>query len=209
MIGIALCLTALCLWLQAATVLIKRVTGASGSQTLNDITSANTTLNSFDAASDGTSHPVAIPGAGTNYSYWASVCLVCSVAPPTAINNIAVYSDGSDSLGTGIGMNVATVAGTNGSTTTNYTQATGTPGTTGLEAGANYGHSITTPTNFFSYTSASPLSLSGTFTTGVDTAANSAAGRFGDWLIEQLTVATTASAGVTTSETVTFVWDEF
>lgn len=193
----------------AATVLIKRVTGASGSQTLNDITTANTTLNSADIAADGVAHPTQIPAAGTNYSYFASVCLVCSVAPPTAINNIYVYSDGSNTLGAGVGANVSTVSGTNGSTTTNYTQATGSLGVTGLEMGANYGHSISTPTNFFSYTSASPLALTGTFTTGVDTAANSAAGRFADWLIEQLTVGTTASAGTTPTETVTFVWDEF
>lgn len=195
--------------LDLATILLKRVTGASGSQTLNDITSALTYLNTADVVSDGTAHPTRIPAAGTNYSYWASICMVCSVAPPTGINNIGVYSDGSNTLGTGVGMNVSTVAGTNGSTTTNYTQASGSTGVTGLEMGANYGHSISTPTNFFSYTSASVLSLPGTFTTGVDTAANSAAGRFADWLIEQLTVGTTAGIGLTGTETVTFVWDEF
>jgi hypothetical protein len=209
MLSLAMCLMVACLWLQAATVLIKRVTGPSGGQTLNDITSVTTTLNAADVSADGTAHPIQVPGAGTNYSYWASIRLVCSVAPPSAINNIVVYSDGSDTLGTGIGCNVSTVGGTNGSTTTNYTQATGTLGVTGLEMAANYGHAITAATNFFSYTSAAPLSLTGTFTTGVDTAANSASGSFGDWLIEQLTVGTTGVTGVTPTETVTFVWDEF
>lgn len=207
MFGMFLCCMMAMLWCQAATVLVKRITGSS--PTLNDITAANTTLNAADVASDGTSHPIQIPASGTNYSYWAAVCLVCSAAPPNAINNIYVYSDGTNSLGTGVGCNVSTVAGTNGSISTNYTQATGTVGVTGNEMGANYGHSISTPTNFFSYTSSSPLALPGTFTTGVDTAANSAAGRFADWLIEQLTVGTTASAGTTPTETVTFVWDEF
>lgn len=197
-------------WLQAATVLIKRLTGASGATTLNDITSANTTLNTADSASDGVSNPIQIPAAGTNYSFWAVVRLVCSVAPVTAINNIYVYSDGASGLPSGVGCNIATAPGTNGNVTSNYTRATGTAGVTGLVIdGTNYPNSAT-PTNFFSATAASPKSLPGGFVTGVDTAANSNAGTFGDWLLEQVTVASTASTtGTTSTETVTFVWDEF
>jgi len=204
-----LCITVLAMLAPLATVLLKRVTGISGAPTLNEITSLTYTLNAADIAFDGTAHPVQKPTAGTKYSYWASLCAVCSVAPVGGINNLAVYSDGSDTLGTGIGCNISTVAGTNGSITTNYTQATGTPGNTGLEMGANYGHSITTPTDFFTFTVSAPLSILGTFTTGVDTAANSAAGRFADWFIQQLTVGTTGVTGVTPSENLTLVWDEF
>lgn len=193
----------------AATVLIKRITGASGSQTLNDITSGTTRLNTADTVADGTANPTQVPAAGTDYSFWASIRLVCSVAPTTGINNIRWYTDGTNSLGTGVGLNVSTVTGTNGTTTTNYTRATGTAGVTGLEMGANYGNGITAPANAFSSTSAAPLTVTGTFTTGVDTAANSAAGSFADWVVLQLTVGTTASAGVTTTETITYVWDEF
>jgi hypothetical protein len=192
----------------AATVLIKRVTGASG-VTLNDITSGTTRLNTADVVADGTANPVQIPAAGTNYSFWASIRLVCSVAPTTGINNLKWYTDGTDSLGTGVGLNVSTVTGTNGSTSTNYTIASGTAGVTGLEMGASYGHSITSPVNAFGYTVSAPLALGGSFTTGVDTAANSAAGSFADWVVLQITVGTTASAGVTASETITYVWDEF
>lgn len=192
----------------AATVLIKRVTGAAG-VTLNDITSGTTRLNTADVVADGTANPVQIPAAGTNYSFWASIRLVCSVAPTTGINTIRWYTDGTDSLGTGVGLNVSTVSGTNGSSSTNYTQATGTAGVTGLEMGANYGHSISSPANAFTFTSAAPLIVTGTFTTGVDTAANTAAGSFADWVILQVTVGTTAATGVTPSETLTFVWDEF
>lgn len=193
----------------SATVLIKRVTGTSGSQTLNDVTSGTTRLNTADVVSDGTANPVAIPASGTNYSYWASMRLVCSVAPATAINNIRFYTTGSSSLGTGVGLNASTVVGTNGNTTSNYTQATGTAGVTGFEMGANYGHAISTPTNAFTYTSAAPLTISGTFTTGTDTAANNATGAFADWLILQLTVGTTAAAGVTAAQTLTYIYDEF
>ena len=193
----------------AATVLIKRVTGPGGGQTLNEITSGTTRLNTADVVADGTANPTQVPAAGTNYSFWACIRLVCSVAPTTGINNLRFYTDGVNSLGTGVGLNVSTVAGTNGSTTTNYTQATGTAGATGLEMGANYGFSISAPANAFGFTSAAPLTVTGTFTTGVDTAADSAAGSFADWCILQLTVGTTASAGVTATETITFVWDEF
>lgn len=193
----------------AATIKIKRVTGASGSQTLNDITTGTTRLNTADVVADGTANPVAIPASSNNYSFWASIRLVCSVAPATAINNVRFYSDGSNSLGTGVDCNVSTVAGTNGSTTTNYTQATGTAGLTGLEMGANYGHAITSPVTVFGYTSGAPLTVPGSFTTGTDTAADNATGSFADWVILQLKVGTTAAAGITAAETMTYIYDEF
>jgi len=208
-----LCITG-AFWLAPlATVLLKRVTGISGSPTLTEITTGVAagpfTLNGADVTFDGVAHPVQVPTAGTNYSYWASLCAVCSVAPVAGINNLAVYSDGSDSMGTGIGANASTVAGTNGSITANYTQATGVVGVSGNEMGSGYGHGITTPVNLFAFTVSAPLSLPGSFTTGTDTAANSAAGRFADWCVLQLTVGTTGVTGVTPSETLTLVWDEF
>jgi hypothetical protein len=206
-----LCLTSLAVMLSAATVLLKRVTGVAGGPTLTDITNTVPpfTLNTADVTFDGTAHPIQVPSSGTNYSYWASLCAVCSVAPATAINNMAVYSDGSDSLGTGIGANIGTVSGTNGSITTNYVQATGTPGVTGTQLTSGAYAGLTGPANYFGYTSSAPLSITGTFTTGVDTASNSAAGRFGDWFILQLTVGTNGVTGVTPSEPLTLVWDEF
>lgn len=193
----------------AATIKIKRVTGASGSQTLNDVTTGTTRLNTADVVSDGVANPVAIPASGTNYSFWACMRLVCSVAPATQINNIRFYSSGSSSLGTGVGLNVSTVAGTNGSTTTNYTRATGTAGLSGDEMGASYGHSITSPVSVFGFTSGAPLTVTGTFVTGVDTAADNATGSFADWVILQLTVVNTAAAGVCPAQTLTYIYDEF
>jgi hypothetical protein len=193
----------------AGTVLIKRVTGASGSQTLNDVTSGTTRLNTADVVADGTNNPTAIPASGSNYSFWSCERLVCSVAPATEINNIRFYGPASNTLGTGVDCNVSTVAGTNGTTTTNYTQASGTAGLTGLEMGANYGHSITSPVSVFGYTAAAPLTVTGTFITGTDTAANTASGSFADWVILQLKVGSTASAGVTAAQTMTYIYDEF
>ncbi len=186
------------------------MTGAG--PTLNPASGSLTTtrLNTADAVADGTANPTQIPGSGTNYSFWAVFRLVCSVAPTTGINHIQFYMDGSTNFATGIGLNYSTVSGTNGSATTNYTQASGTAGITGLEMGANYGHSITTPVNAFAAVSSSPYNITGTFTTGVDTAADSASGTFADWVILQLTVGTTATTtGVVGPKTATFVWDEF
>jgi hypothetical protein len=192
-----------------STVLIKRITGTSGSQTLNDITSGTTRLNTADVVADGTSNPTQIPASGTNYSFWACIRLVCSVAPATEINTIRVYTNGTNTLGTGVGCNASYVAGANGNSTTGYDEASGTAGVTGLEMGANYGSSISTPTSVFTYTSSAPLSLPGQFITGTDTAANGPTGCFADWLILQLTVGSTAAAGVCPAQTITIVWDEF
>lgn len=191
-----------------ATVEIKRIVGASGSQTLEQIDGFTTNLNTADTAFDGTANPTRIPAAGTNYSFFASTRLVCVVAPDVQINNLGWYTDGSNGLGTGIGLNVSTVASGNGDTTTTYTRATGTAGVTGLEMGANYGHSISSPVNAFTFTVSSVLSVPGDFITGIDTPGDSPAGSFGDWVILQLTVGTSASPALTPTETITWVWDE-
>jgi hypothetical protein len=210
MIGILICCTVMFLFLCSATVLAVRVTGSSGSQTFTTISGTTTTYNAFDAALDGTNHPIQIPGSTPNYSYWACVCLVCTVAPVTAINNIVVYSSGTNPMATGLGATVSTIAGTNGQTTTNYVQATGTPGVTGLVVNNTNYAGISAPVNFYSYTATIPLSLPGSFVTLSDTAAAAPTGRFAAWLVKQLTVAsTTVFTGVTPSSTVTFSWDEF
>jgi hypothetical protein len=193
----------------AGTFKIERVTGASGAPVYTDITAGSTRLNTADVVADGTANPTQIPASGTNYSFWCVLRMVCTVAPTTGVNHLNFYSSGSNPFFTNVGCNTSTVAGTNGANT-NYTQATGTAGVTGLEMGANYGHSISTPTNTFSYTSAAPLNVNGTFTTGTDTAGAGVTGSFGDWIVLQLTVPSTVSTtGITPTATLTITWDEF
>ena len=175
-----------------ATVIINRTTGAGPTKT--PITATNTRCNAADAPyTVEVTNPIAIPGSGSNYSYWCSTRLDCTVAPVTALSNISWYSDGSDSFGT----NVTCV----GNTATGYVQATGTPGTTGtvLSTG-NYATLAGAPTNVFAMTAGSPLSITGSI--GVAT------GDFGDFFVFQIVVGTTASPGATPQETFTWIIDE-
>lgn len=182
-----------------ATVTIRRWTGSSGGPTKTDITSINTRLNAEDThTTAGTTNPVRVPSSGTNYSYWASTRLQASVTPAGTINNIKWFTDGANNLGTGLGCNVAT-----GSV---YSQATGTSGTSGTElTKVNYdaagGTLAADPTNAFAYTTGSPLSVSGTLT-------NPSTGDFGDFVVFQMTVGTTANPGASAQETFTWRYDE-
>src|ERR1700681_436719 len=98
----------------SATVLIKRVAGAAG-ETLPNARTDAPRQTTADVPADGTANPTAIPASSNNYSFWACIRLVCSVAPATQINNIRFYGPASNTLGTGVDCNVSTVAGTNGS----------------------------------------------------------------------------------------------
>lgn len=101
-------------------------------------------------------------------------------------------TDGTNSFGTGVTLNVGTA--------TAYTQATGTAGTTGTQLTAgNYASWTQGNANAFVYTSASPLSVTGSTSTAVE---------FGDRVVHQFNIATTASPGATPQETVSFRWDE-
>ncbi len=129
-----------------------------------------------------------IPGSGSNYSFWAVTRLTCSFAPTALINNLKWYTDGANGFGTGVTMV--------GNTATSYVQATGTTGTTGdhLTTGA-YGTLAGTPSDMFAYVSGSPLAVTGTTST---------TGDFGDFVVYQFVVGTTAAAG----ETWTWSYDE-
>jgi hypothetical protein len=95
------------------------------------------------------------------------------------ITNIVAFSDGSNGLGTGIGIFAKATA--------SYAQPTQASATTGY-------------TDLFTYTSGSPLSLgAGPFTS---------TGEKGDHLVMMMTVADTASGGMTPTETLTVAWDE-
>lgn len=178
----------------AATVTIRRWTGSAGGPTKNDITSINTRANAEDThTTAGTSNPTLVPPSGTNYSYWVSTRLSVDVAPTTGINNIKWYTDGANGFGTGITCKVS-----NGTST--YTQATGTPGQTGTQLdNTNYPGSGT-PTDAFTYTSGSPLSVTGSI--GATT------GDLGNFVVYQIEVASTAGPGPTNQETFTWQFDE-
>jgi len=109
----------------AATIQINRIYG-SGAGTAVDITSINSRMNAYDGHSTAdTSYPIRIPTSGSNYSYWCTIRLNCTATPSGTINNIRAYTDGANSLGTGVTMKWAKAStGTNAG----YRQATGASG---------------------------------------------------------------------------------
>lgn len=174
------------------TVEILRKTGTTPSTT--DITSSNTRLNATDAHStSGTTNPVKIPDSGTNYSYWCTTQLnVSSNSESYTVDNIKWYTDGSNDLGTGLTMNVATA--------TSYVQATGTEGISGDELTTGNHTGLTgSPSDAFAYTSGSPLSVSGSI--------SGSTGEVGNMVVMQINVADTASVGASSQETMTYMYD--
>lgn len=177
----------------AATVTIRRLTGAGPTST--DITGINTRANAEDAHSTaGTTNPIQIPAAGTNYSYWVTTQLSVDVTPAGTINNIKWYTDGANGFGTGVTLKVGQA--------TSYVQATGTPGTTGTQlTTGNHAGLTGAPVDGFTYTSASPLAVTGTMS-------NPSTGALGNRVVYQIEVASTAAPGATPAETFTWKYDE-
>jgi hypothetical protein len=180
----------------AATIQIRRWTG-TGAGTGTDITETTTRASTSDVASPGTANPLVIPLSGTNYSFWVSLRLYASTAPTGTIDTLKWYSDGTNSFGTGY---TAKVADASTGLNSGYRQATGTVGTTGtLLNTTNHTGLDAAPADFFSKTLASPLTLGGS-TTGT--------GDFGDFVVFQIEIASTAASGTLTSELFTFKYDE-
>lgn len=177
----------------AATVQIRRWTASTATPTKTNITSIKTRANAYDGHSTGdTTNPILIPSTGTNYSYWVVSRLYAQSAPTGTINNIKWYSDGTDSLGTGVGCV--------GNDATAYVQATGTPGETGTVLNTtNYVTLTGAPTDVFAWDSTTMKSISGSTTT---------TGDFGNFFVYQMTVLNTASPGGTGVETFTWQYDE-
>ena len=133
----------------------------------------------------GTINPLVKPAAGTNRSYWKTVYLNADTAPTGTINNCKIYTDGT------IGWTGCTLYG---NSTGTYTQATGTPGTTGTDS------SVATA-NMQGWTSAAPKNLTGTIS-------NPNTGKITDYVVMQVDLTTSAVAGTLTAETLTFQYDE-
>jgi hypothetical protein len=183
----------------AATIQIIRKCGASGATT-TDITGINTRANTTDTHStNDTSYPIKIPTAGSDYSYWVSTRLNCTVSPVGTINNLRWYTDGANGFGTGV---TCVVAKASTGANAGYRQATGTSGETGIElTQGNHSGLDAAPVDAFGKTVAAPLSLTGTIT-------NPTTGEFGDHVVYQVAVDSTAGTGATNAETFSWKYDE-
>jgi hypothetical protein len=183
----------------AASVGILRITGAFAGQSTTDITGLNTVANAEDAhypTATLSSNPVRIPALGTNYSYWVTTRLIAYTTPAGTINNIRWYTTGSNNFGTGV---TATAAQSQ-----SYVQATGTIGTTGIQLTVgNHTGSLASPVDPFTVYPGSSTALAVT-----GSLANPSTGQFGNYVVYQLAVATTASPGATGQNTFTWLYDE-
>jgi len=122
-----------------------------------------------------------VPTAGTDISY-EKIVRMKAAGTFTQLSNLRAYTDGANGMGTGVSV----LHKTEGS----Y----GTP----IEPTATTGF-----TDIFAKTSGSPIDMD-----GINTGPFTATGDIGDFLTMIMTVASTASQGVTPSETLTFAWDE-
>lgn len=147
--------------------------------TQTDKTSGTIRFKNADNSTVDTGNPMVKPGAGVDYSFEKWLRLNVTGGTYTEITNVKAYMDGANGLGTGITLYAKAVA------------SYATP----AEATAITGYA-----DAFTYTSGAPLSLgAGPF---------SGTGEKGDHLVMMLTVGTTASGGITPSETLTVGWDE-
>lgn len=147
--------------------------------TQTDKTSGTIRFKNADNATVDTSNPMVKPGAGTDYSFEKWVRLNVSGGTYTEITNIKAYCDGAVSFGTGVTVYAKAV--------TAYAtpaEATGTAGYADIST----------------YTSGSALTLgAGPYTS---------TGEKADHLVMMMGVGTTASGGLTPTETLTIAWDE-
>ena len=127
-------------------------------------------------------NPIPIPGAGTAYSFLKQLRFYAASSPSNTINNLKFYTDGTNGLGTSTGLNAKQeTAWTN-------------PVTLGAA-------DMTGGTDAFTYTSGAALTVTGTIS-------NPTTGAFGNYVKLQMTVGTGAAQGTTSSETVTYSYDE-
>lgn len=165
-----------------ATVLLKSFHGASGSESGADVAGGSIRFKLADNDTVDANNPIPVPAAGTNYSYLKNWRLSASTTPANTINNLKFYTDGSNGYGTGVALNVKTSA-------------------TYVDPVANGTTVLSGTTDAFTYTSGSPLSVAGSIS-------NPSTGDFGDYVVMQMAVGTTAVQGTTGSESLTMSYDE-
>lgn len=160
----------------AASVRIVQKNGAGATAT--DAASGIRFKNADNATVD-LNNPMVKPTSGSDFSFEKWLRLDVTGGSYSQITNIKAYSDGSNSLGSGILL---------------WAKAVGTYATP-AEATSTAGYN-----NFFSYTSGSPLSLgAGPFTS---------TGEKGDHLVLMCEVQSTASGGLASGDSIFIGFDE-
>ena len=166
-----------------ATVLIREKNGAG--ETATDKTSGTIRFKNADNATVDNNNPMVIPGAGSDYSYEKYIRLQISAGTFTEISNLRAYTDGANGFGTGITV-FHEIQGS-------YVQPVERSDTTGL-------------TDLFGLTSGAPGDMDATNTGPFDS--TGLPKDIGDYLVMTMLVASTASQGALTPETLTFAYEE-
>ena len=195
----------------ASTILINTCFGgtdATPGTDDSDVTSGTLRFKFSDDNTADTNNPIAIPAAGTNYSFWKHTYFRMTVRPGSeVVNNLKFYSDGTSGFGTGVGLVVSDqLPAHTAAADTEYEVDDHTQGLTSddMDAGSN-NHSIcTTVSDVFGLTSGSPLSV----TIGEASSQMDAVAEVSAFVLLQMTVASTASSGTLTAETLTYRYDE-
>lgn len=147
--------------------------------TTTDKTGGSVRMKKADNSTVDLVNPLVKPASGSDWSFNKLLRLSVTGGTYSQITNIKAYTDGSSGLGTGVNLWAKATA--------TYAQPT--------QASASTGYA-----NAFTYTSGAPLSLgAGPYTS---------TGEKGDHLDLVAEVQSTASGGLTASETITFAWDE-
>lgn len=144
-----------------------------------DKTSGTVRFKNADNATVDLNNPMVKPPSGSDFSFEKWLRMNVSGGTYSQITNAKLYSDGTNGMGTGVNVWAKAV--------TSYA--------TPAEATATTGYA-----DLFSYTSSSALSLgAGPFTS---------TGEKGDHAVLMCEVTSSASGGLTPSETITLAWDE-
>ena len=167
----------------AATMDIREFNGVGATPTTK--TSGTIRFKDADDANVDLNNPIVRPGSGSVYSYEKVLRLNLGAGLTGAITSPRAFSDSVDNLGTGVSMTAAVQDGAA------FIQPVNTLSVVG------------TPLDFFGFTSGAPLALD-SITAGPFTVI----GDIADYLYIQAAVASTASPGVTSTETLVLSYDE-
>jgi len=167
----------------AATIQIHEMT--TDADTGTDKTSGTVRFKAANDTTVDTNDPLVIPGAGTDYSYTKKLRPYMEAPPDTNISNIRWYTDGSSGFGTGVSVYAKNI---------------------GTTFGSHYDTEMSGGTDLFTYTSGSPLDGDGTDAGPFVPADDNT--YIGDIIELQMWIASTASNGALSAETLTLAWDE-
>ena len=179
--------------------------GSDGAAATNqDLDGLGPPMIRFKRADDATidnQNPIPVPAAGTNYSRWKQLYLKVDSGTFTQIDNIRFYTD-TTPYGTGIALMVGEQFPTNnvGAPESGYFVSD----TDDEEMVAGHG-GITTSVDFFGKSEGSPLVGPSISEPG---SVMDAIGEMSDYVVLQMEVISTATAGDLTDENLTFKYDE-